>query len=196
VLINQTARILSATVRRQAGRWHVSFTCQVERAERSPARPDAVIGVDLGLTRLAVFSDGRPPVGNPRHSDAAQRKLRRTCRAVSRKQGPDHRTGRRPSNRWLRADAARNRVHHTYLCEHCGLIIDRDENAALNLGALVKHHVAGSGPETLNGRGADRETPPGGAGGCEASTPHQAAAWARRGPSSSNGRIIDTCVNG
>ncbi|MFF2937494.1 zinc ribbon domain-containing protein [Streptomyces mirabilis] len=59
-----------------------------------------------------------------------------------------------------------------YACEHCGLVLDRDENAALNLAALVKRHVAGSGPETENGRGADRKTPPCGAGGIEASTPH------------------------
>ncbi|MGW0633407.1 RNA-guided endonuclease TnpB family protein [Streptomyces sp. NPDC002758] len=59
-----------------------------------------------------------------------------------------------------------------YVCEPCGLVIDRDENAALNLAALVERHVAGSGPETRNGRGADRKTPPSGAGGVEASTPH------------------------
>ena len=30
---------------------------------------------------------------------------------MSRKQGPDRRTGRQPSNRWRKANAARNRVH-------------------------------------------------------------------------------------
>ena len=35
----------------------------------------------------------------------------------------------------------------------------RDLNAARNLAQLV---VAGSGPETVNGRGADRKTHPGG----------------------------------
>jgi putative transposase len=49
----------------------------------------------------------------------------------------------------------------TYACESCGLVIDRDVNAARNLAALVKRHVAGSGPETENGRGADRKTSPG-----------------------------------
>ncbi|MDG4766268.1 RNA-guided endonuclease TnpB family protein [Solwaraspora sp. WMMD406] len=43
-----------------------------------------------------------------------------------------------------------------YACETCGMALDRDENAARNLAELV---VAGSGPETLNGRGADCETP-------------------------------------
>ena len=47
----------------------------------------------------------------------------------------------------------------SYDCEPCGLVLDRDLNAARNLAALaVKHDVAGSGPETENGGGADRKT--------------------------------------
>ena len=46
----------------------------------------------------------------------------------------------------------------TYQCEACGLVIDRDANAALNLAEYGKRQVAGSGPETGNGRGADRKT--------------------------------------
>jgi IS605 OrfB family transposase len=47
------------------------------------------------------------------------------------------------------------RVFH---CEACRLRIDRDRNAARNLAALVNGLVAGSGPETLNARGADQKT--------------------------------------
>jgi putative transposase len=61
----------------------------------------------------------------------------------------------------------------TYVCDECGLILDRDENAALNLASLVKRQVAGSGPETRNGRGADQKTGPGPAGGRETSTSHR-----------------------
>ncbi|MCX5442783.1 IS607 family element RNA-guided endonuclease TnpB [Streptomyces sp. NBC_00063] len=280
-----TARIMSATVRCEAGRWFVSFTVEVEREARTPARPDAVIGVDRGVKTLAVFSDGRPAAQNPQHYKTARQKLRRLSRTVSRRQGPDRRTGRRPSNRWRRADAQRNKVHHqvtalrrdkihklttglareygtvvvedlnvagmvknrrlaravadagfgeirrqlayrtvwngghlevadrwfpssktcsscgtvktklplrvrTYVCETCGLVLDRDENAALNLAALVKRHVAGSGPETRNGRGADRKTPP----RCRW---HRNVYLARdlipvrQGLSSSNGRITE-----
>lgn len=41
-----------------------------------------------------------------------------------------------------------------FRCDACGLVMDRDENAACNLVALVAT-VAGSGPETLNARGRD-----------------------------------------
>ena len=43
------------------------------------------------------------------------------------------------------------RVFH---CAMCGLVIDRDLNAARNLAALVED-VAGSGPETQTARGGD-----------------------------------------
>jgi IS605 OrfB family transposase len=285
--------VKSATVRCEGGRWFVSFTVQVQRTVRPAARPDAVIGVDLGVKTLAVFSDGRPPVANPRHFDAARRKLARLSRAVSRKRGPDRRTGQRPSNRWRRANTRRNRVHYrtvnlrrdalhklttslareygtvvvedlnvsgmlrnrrlarvvadagfaevrrqldyktrwngsvlavadrwfpssktccgcgavksklplsarTFNCEACGLVIDRDVNAARNLAALVQRHVAGSGPETVNGRGADQKTRPRLAGGAtprqrtETSTPHRTHVRVGRGPSPGNRRITET----
>jgi transposase len=40
----------------------------------------------------------------------------------------------------------------TYHCEHCGMILDRNLNAARNLAKLTKTIVAGSGSETLNAR--------------------------------------------
>ncbi|TVY99882.1 transposase [Trebonia kvetii] len=67
----------------------------------------------------------------------------------------------------------------TYVCDHCGLRIDRDLNAAVNLARLGEPRLgeqspAGSGP--VAGRGATRETEParaGDAGGRETSTPHR-----------------------
>ena len=44
-----------------------------------------------------------------------------------------------------------------YHCEACGLLIDRDRNASLNLAALAaEFDTAGSGP--VAGRGADQKT--------------------------------------
>src|SRR5262249_20576303 len=46
-------------------------------------------------------------------------------------------------------------AQRTFTCEHCGLTIDRDINAAINLAQLVD---ARSGRESQNGRGADQKT--------------------------------------
>jgi hypothetical protein len=45
--------------------------------------------------------------------------------------------------------------HPDFSCDACGLTLDRDQNAAINL----RQQVARSGGETENGRGADRKTP-------------------------------------
>ena len=107
------ARILSATVRHERGRWFVSFTVEQDIARPAARLPDAVAGVDLGIKALAVVAaseGGISEIANPRHLSRALRKVRRLSRAVSRRQGPDRRTGRKPSNRWRRADAARNKA--------------------------------------------------------------------------------------
>ncbi|WP_199034177.1 IS607 family element RNA-guided endonuclease TnpB [Glycomyces salinus] len=114
-IANGTARILSATVRFERGRWFVAFQVEVERAKTTPRHPNTAVGVDLGVTHLAVTadSDGNTEfIANPQHYEAALQKLRRASRLVSRRQGPDKRTGQQPSRRWLRANAERNRIHH------------------------------------------------------------------------------------
>jgi IS605 OrfB family transposase len=247
-----TARVLSVTVRYERGRWFASFTADAEITRPSPARPGAVVGVDLGIKTLAVLSTGEE-IPNPRHLSGGLRKIRRLSRTMARRQGPDRRTGREPSNRWRRASAALGRAQgrvadqrrdglhklttrlaagfgtvvvedlnvagmmrnrrlarhvadasfgefrrqvayktqwaggrmivadrwfasskkcsgcgavkaklglseRTYRCDACGLVLDRDVNAALNLAAYGRRQIAGSGPEIANGRGADRKT--------------------------------------
>ncbi len=234
------ARILRVTVSREGGRWFVSFTCEVEREQKVPRLPGAVIGVDAGLQHLAVFSTGER-VPNPQPLRKALRKLACLNRELSRrKPGSRNREETRRKlarlhsrvarirrdamhkltyrlacaygtvvvetlnaagmlrNRRLArtvADAAMaelrrhlgykcawygsrlveaERFHpssktcsrcgavkpefplweRVFRCDACGFVLDRDENAARNLAALVAA-VAGSGPETLNARGRD-----------------------------------------
>lgn len=251
------ARVRSAAIRFERGRWFVSFSVEAEASACAAARPDTLAGVDLGLKTLAVLSGGEA-VPNPRHLAGALRKIRRLSRAMSRKLGPyDPATGRRraPSNRWKRASEALGKAHgrvadlrrdsthklttrlarehgtivvedlgiagmirnrrlaraisdagwgqirrqlaykterhggrliaadrwfassktcsgcgavkaklllseRTFVCASCGLVADRDENAADNLAAYGRQVIAGSGPE-INGRGAGRKTTPG-----------------------------------
>jgi putative transposase len=70
-------------------------------------------------------------------------------------------------------------AERTYVCEHCGVMIDRDLNAAINLARLGETYLLGKQSPADSGsvarRGATRETEParaGDAGGREASTPH------------------------
>ena len=246
------ARVVSVTVRFERGRWFASFTVESEVSRPAPRLPDAVVGVDLGVKTLAVLSTGEV-IPSPRHLTGALRELRRLSRAVSRRHGPDRRTGQRPSNRWRRASAALGKAHgrvadqrkdglhklttrltaefgtvviedlhvagmvrnrrlarhvadasfgqfrrqveykarwhggrvivadrwfassktcsgcgavkaklplseRTYACASCGIVLDRDANAARNLAEYGNRQIAGSGPEISNGRGADRKT--------------------------------------
>ncbi|MGI5239518.1 IS607 family element RNA-guided endonuclease TnpB [Dactylosporangium sp. CA-139066] len=138
-----TARILSATVRRDGGRWFVAFTVEIERQVTRPARPGSVVGMDVGITHLAVLSTGEL-VPNPRHLDAARDRFRALGRAMSRKRGPDRRTGRQASKRWLRAAARVGRAHArvanlrrdglhqltTWLATEYGTVVVEDLNVA------------------------------------------------------------------
>jgi putative transposase len=64
---------------------------------------------------LAVLADSTGEIrtiANPRHLDTALRHLRRASHVVSRRRGPDRRTGQKPSKRWEKANTRRNKVHH------------------------------------------------------------------------------------
>jgi putative transposase len=106
-----TGRILSAAVTMERGRWFVVFTCEIDRADPAPKHPDKAVGVDLGVKTLAVTSDGACHP-NPRHLGKALGALRRQSRRCSRRQQPDRKARFGGSNRWRRADRARNRTHH------------------------------------------------------------------------------------
>jgi putative transposase len=259
------ARILSATIAEQAGRWFVSFGCEVERTDLPARRSGAVVGVDLGVKHLAVLSTGEV-IENPKALDRYQRRMARLQRELSRREKGSRRRARtrtrlartharvanvrrdavhkltselastygavvvedlnvagmaaapkpKPdaerrgtfAHNGRRAKAGLNRAvldvspaefrrqltyklawrggtlavaerffpssktcsscgetkaklslaTRTYRCE-CGLEIDRDLNAALNLAAYGRRVVAGSGPETRNARGGGHPRP-------------------------------------
>ncbi|GGS63710.1 IS607 family element RNA-guided endonuclease TnpB [Streptomyces violaceus] len=110
-----TARILSATVRHERGRWFVSLQVETARNITRVARPDAAVGVDLGVKHLAVLADSSGEIRyepNPKHLDSVLNLLRVSSRRVTRRQGPDRRTGQKPSKRWEKANRERNKLHY------------------------------------------------------------------------------------
>ncbi|WP_263399786.1 IS607 family element RNA-guided endonuclease TnpB [Saccharopolyspora pogona] len=157
------ARIRSATVSYRAGRWFVSFSVEITRADPAPARPDVTVGVDLGIKSLAVLSTGEV-IANPKHLEVALRELRRLQRQASRRTGPDRRSGQKPSNRWRKtqariaklhakvANARRDGLHKlsTRLVRTFGVVVLED----LNVAGMVKNRrlarqVAGVGMAEL-----------------------------------------------
>ena len=76
-------KVLSATVSERAGKWFVSVL--VEEEVRQPIEASGQpIGVDLGISSLAVCSDGRPPIKNPKALRTNLKRLKRYQRHLSR----------------------------------------------------------------------------------------------------------------
>ena len=137
-----TARILSATVSETAGRWYVSFGCEVQRDQPEHGRAaDQVVGVDVGVSALAVLSTGEK-IPNPKHLARYQRRITRRQRELSRRHGPAK--GRKPSKRWAGSKARLAKVHGraararadglhkltTRLAKNCSTVVVEDLNVA------------------------------------------------------------------
>jgi IS605 OrfB family transposase len=84
--------ILSATVSEHAGRWFVSIQVREEVPDPVKATGEP-LGVDLGIKSLAVTSDEREPIANPKALRTHLKKLKRANRRLSRrKKGGKNRT--------------------------------------------------------------------------------------------------------
>ena len=80
---DERARVLRSTVQRSRGGWVISFTVERSPKQRRARRPSAVVGVDVGLTRLATLSTGRV-AANARPLQGVLVKLRRLQRQLDR----------------------------------------------------------------------------------------------------------------
>ncbi len=134
------AKILSATVSEQAGRWYVSMQVEEEQEKPVPTATTA-IGVDLGIKTLATLSDGTP-FENPRALKHAQKKLRRLEKQKSRrKKGSQNRAKTREQIAKTHARIAhirRDAAHKltSYLCKNHALVAIED----LHVAGMLKNH--------------------------------------------------------
>ena len=138
-------RILSATVSREADRWYVSLTVEVERDDPQPVE-GPVVGVDLGLKSFAVLSDGAS-LESPKPLAKAQRRLRHRQRLHSRKQ-------RGSSNR-RKSAAGLARLHRRIRCQRTDFLHKTTTDLAKTKSVIVvedlsvrgmirNHHLARS----------------------------------------------------
>ncbi|MCU1490181.1 MAG: transposase [Acidimicrobiaceae bacterium] len=153
-----TARILSATVSKEAGRWFVSFGCELERGDAPASKANAVVGVDLGVTHLAALSTGEI-VENPRALSRYARRMVRLQRELSRRQKGSKRraqTNARIARTHVRvANLRRDELHKltTQLVRTYGTIVIEDLNVA-GMTAAPKPKPDGAGGHERNGRRA------------------------------------------
>ncbi len=136
------AKILSATVTEQAGHWYVSLL--VEQDHIVPANTGPVVGVDLGIKKLATLSDGTEEP-NPRHLKSRRRKITHCQRAVSRKvKGSQNRkkAARRLGKQHRKVTNQRASTLHQFtsrLAKTKSVVVIEDLNVA---GMLKNHHLA------------------------------------------------------
>ena len=117
------ARVMRATVRHENGGWFISFTVRRSAKERRARRPNAVVGVDVGLARLVTTSTAHA-AANARPLQNALRTLRRLQRQLDRQRRANnpgnYLPGGRPkpgtgtwarSRRMLRTEARIAKVH-------------------------------------------------------------------------------------
>ncbi|GCE45926.1 RNA-guided endonuclease InsQ/TnpB family protein [Thermosporothrix hazakensis] len=141
--IPTTARILSATVSEEAGRWFVSIQVEEEQEQLTPPATTA-IGVDLGIKTLATLSDG-VTFENPRALKHAQKRLRHLERQKSRRKlGSKNRkkTCRKLAKQHARIARIRKDAAHkltTSLCKNHALVAIEDLHVA---GMLNNHKLA------------------------------------------------------
>jgi putative transposase len=154
------ARIHGAAVSCEAGRWYISFGCEVERAVVESNGHGDTVGVDLGILTLATLSTGETVPG-PRALRAGLRKLRRLSRHQSRCQKGSH--NRRKAARILArhharvANLRRDHLHKltTRLAKSHGRIVVEDLNVA-GMTRSARGTVASPGRNVRAKRGLSR----------------------------------------
>jgi putative transposase len=130
-------RILSATVREQAGLWFVSLQVEEEAEPREPSPETG--GVDVGIRALATLSDGTC-FGNPKALARGERKLQHLQRALSRKK---------------KGSRNRRKAHRKLARQHARIAHVR-ENALHTISAAISKRFGVVGAEDLGVSGLGR----------------------------------------
>ncbi|MCE7979998.1 MAG: hypothetical protein DYG89_02300 [Caldilinea sp. CFX5] len=123
--------------RSSTGKWFVTFSCDCQPQHLSDELKR--VGVDVGLSHFFTTSNG-DQVDNPRFFRQEEKELAKAQRRMSKheKGTPERRKRRNTSKQCSRCASIVDkeltlRIHN---CPHCGLSLDRDQNAAINILAL------------------------------------------------------------
>jgi putative transposase len=134
------------TLKREGDHW---YACIVSEGEPVPLPPTGKsVGIDLGLTDFATFSDDSPPLPNPRFLRKTEAKLVKAQQKVSRRQR--NKGKGRQSNRYHKAKKALAKLHrHVARCrkdfahKQARKLVHRYEHIGvedLGIGNMLKNH--------------------------------------------------------
>jgi len=137
-------KIKTAVIKRQAGRYYACFSIEVERPAMEPT--GAVVGLDMGISKLVTTSDGafyEPP----KYLRRAEAKLRRLQRKVARRQKGSNRRRKVVQELQRAHEHIRNQRLDTAHKIARKLVNDYDLIAVENLntqGMMKNHHLSKS----------------------------------------------------
>jgi len=136
-------RVKQLRITRRADGWFVLLVCDLAKPEPLPKTGQS-IGVDVGLTTFATLSNGEK-IENPRHLKAAEKKLTKRQRQLSRKRKGSAnrlRARQRVARTHLHVARCRKDFHHK-TAKQLVTCFDRIAVEALNVRGMVKnHHLA------------------------------------------------------
>lgn len=116
-LLRHGGKVSNVNLKYQRSRWFVTVTVQVgdvlwERYHllRSKKDKKRIVGIDLGITKAAVYSDGTV-IENPRSYEKQLKKLRGLNKELSRRQKYNKKTGELASKRYEKTRKKINKTH-------------------------------------------------------------------------------------
>ena len=97
-----SGKVQSTTISRIAGKWYVSVRYTTDSPiKHHQVSNKKVTGIDVGIARYAVLSDGKSFEAVNAYKTLRKKKAR-AQRKLSRMQGPDKRKNQKPSNGWVK----------------------------------------------------------------------------------------------
>ncbi|MBI4640488.1 MAG: IS200/IS605 family element transposase accessory protein TnpB [Candidatus Tectomicrobia bacterium] len=128
-------------ISKSAGKWYASFAVETEIPDPNENQVGQVVGLDVGVKKLATLSDGSE-FENPKAFSRLEQLLARTQRQITRKQAG--------SRRWQKAKLRVQKIHKriadlrasathqvsAYVAKNCSGVAIED----LNVNGMVKNH--------------------------------------------------------
>lgn len=106
----KNAKLLTSTISRKVDQWYIAIQVELDdpKPKHTATSENQAVGVDLGITDLAVLSNGNKIKGN-KYTKKYAKQLRRAQQSLIRKQGA--RKGEKKSNNYLKQRIKVSKLH-------------------------------------------------------------------------------------